>query len=469
MDILTKAYDPETFRRQGHALIDMLADYLADATRAEPARPVIPWRNPEEELRYWAAYPDNDNPLPFLQQVLDDSIHLHQPRYMGHQVAPPAPLAALAGLVSGLLNNGMAVYEMGAPATAIERLLLQKIAPVLGFDSQADGFLTSGGTLANLSALLAARSRYPGADVWQEGCREPLALMVSEEAHYCVDRAARIMGWGEQGIIKVPVDDQYRMRTELLPALYEQAAAKGITVIAVVGSACTTSTGSFDNLEAIGQFCRQHQCWFHVDGAHGAAMAFSRQHQHVLRGLELADSVTLDFHKMLMTPAITTALVFRQGHDSYHTFRQKAQYLFGEEEDWYNMAKRSFECTKLMMSIKAYILLHTYGTALFEQYIDRVVDNGQQLARLLRERSGWQLAVPPACNIVCFRYSPKGATEADTDALNQRIRKALTESGRFYIVQTSLRGRTWLRVTLTNPFTGIAELQELLDTLETLV
>ena len=468
MDLLKQAYDPESFRQQGHALIDMLADYLADAAREAPARPVIPWRSPEEQLHFWSEFPADDNPLPFLKQVLDDSIHLHQSRYMGHQVAPPAPLAALAGLMSGLLNNGMAVYEMGAPATAIERLLIRKIAPVLGFDEQADGFLTSGGTLANLTALLSARSRYPGADVWQDGYTGPLALMVSEEAHYCVDRAARIMGWGEQGIIKVPVDEQYRMRTELLAPLYEKARADGITVIAVVGSACTTSTGSFDDLEAIGQFCRQQQLWFHVDGAHGAAMAFSSRHRHVLRGLELADSVTLDFHKMLLTPSITTALVFRQGSDSYHTFRQKAQYLFGEEEDWHHMAKRSFECTKLMMSLKAYILLHTYGAALFEQYIDRVVDNGQQFAKLLGARPGWTLAVPPDCNIVCFRYSPKGATDTDADTCNQRIRRALTENGRFYIVQTSLRGRTWLRVTLTNPFTGMQELQELLDTLETL-
>ncbi len=473
MDLLRTAYDPENFRRQGHALIDQLADYLADATGGAPSLPVIPWRDPEEQYHFWKEdlhhsrnpEPETRNPeLSLFQKLLSESIHLHHPRFMGHQVCPPAPLSALAGLVAGLLNNGMAVYEMGGPATAIERLLIEETAKLFGFGPDASGFLTSGGTLANLTALLSARSRFAGGRIWQEGHSRPLALMVSEEAHYCVDRAARIMGWGEQGIIKVPVDGNYRMRTKLLEPLLLEAKAKGLEVIAVVGSACTTSTGSFDDLAAIGAFCRKHSLWFHVDGAHGAALAVSRLHRRVLKGIETADSVALDFHKMLMTPAITTALVFRQGADSYRTFSQQAEYLFGKAEpEWYNMAKRSFECTKLMMSAKVYVLLRTYGWELFEEYVDRVVANGQAFAGILKIRPFWQLAVPPQCNIVCFRYAPPGLDQAGTTTLNQHIRRAVLEDGRFYIVQTTLKGRHWLRTTLTNPFTMREDMAALLE------
>ncbi len=495
MDLLHAAYDPENFRRQGHALIDMLADYLGDALGHSPTLPVIPWREPDDQYRFWkedlhhsrntepgtrnhacvVASPkpgttpaswqarNPDPTLSLFEKLLTESIHLHHPRFMGHQVCPPAPLSALAGLLAGLLNNGMAVYEMGGPATAIERLLIEEVAQTLGFGAEASGFLTSGGTLANLTALLSARSRYAGCHIWKDGHTQPLALMVSDEAHYCVDRAARIMGWGEQGIIKVPVNDQFQMRTDLLEPLYLEAQAKGIQVIAVVGSACTTSTGSFDDLEAIGAFCRNHGLWFHIDGAHGAALAFSREHRHILAGIENADSVALDFHKMLMTPALTTALVFRQGSDSYQTFSQQAQYLFGEtEREWYNMAKRSFECTKLMMSAKAYVLLRTYGKELFETYVDRVVANGLAFAGIIHERPHWQLAATPQCNIVCFRYAPPGLSEAETDALNLRIRRTVLEDGRFYIVQTTLKGHPWLRVTLTNPFTSREDMTALL-------
>lgn len=468
MDMLKAAFDPEDFRREGHALIDVLADYLADAQSDAPSLPVIPWRSPEEQYLRWKTDQELAGDQPpvthYLKEILAESIHLHQPRYMGHQVCPPAPAAALAGLLAAFLNNGMAVYEMGGPATAIERLVIEEVARQFGFGPEAGGMLTSGGTLANLTALLAARSRFSGADVWREGHHKPLALMVSEEAHYCVDRAARIMGWGDAGIIKVPVNAKFKMRTRLLEPLYQEAKAKGLEVIAVVGSACTTSTGSFDDLAAISRFCQKHGLWFHVDGAHGAALAYSREHRHILHGIETADSVALDFHKMLMTPALTTALVFRQGGDSYRTFSQRAQYLFGEEEqEWYNMAKRNFECTKLMMSVKAYVLMRNYGPGLFEEYVDRVVANGQAFAEMVRARLQWELAVQPECNIVCFRWKPVGLKADDVDKLNLRIRRAVLEDGRFYIVQTNLRGRTWLRVTLTNPFTTEKEMQELLE------
>lgn len=468
MDSLQRAYDPEAFRQQGHQLVDMLADYLAQALSASPDLPVNCWQTPEQQYLQAAQKLSLPDTLSWMQSILHDSIHLHHPRFMGHQVCPPAPVTALASMMTALLNNGMAVYEMGAPSTALERLLVEQVAAQLGFDaSVASGFLTSGGTLANLTALLAARSYYAGADVWCEGHTQPLALMVSEQAHYCVDRAARIMGWGEQGIIKIPVNERFQLRAELLEPAYQAAQARGVQVIAVVGSACTTSTGSFDDLEAIGRFCRRHGLWFHVDGAHGAAVAFSNRHRHLVQGIEQADSVALDFHKMLMTPALVTALVFRQGERSYRTFSQQAEYLFGRTEpEWYHVGKRSLECTKLMMSVKAWALWQSLGAQVFEAYVDKVIANGAAFAEIIRQRPCWELAVEPQCNIVCFRYCPPCLSHAETDALNGRIRQRVLEDGRFYIVQTTLSHRTWLRVTLVNPFTQAEDMEALLTLCE---
>ena len=473
MERLKSAYDPEDFRRQGHALVNMLADYLADARSPNPVMPVLPWQEPQAQYDWWKnrlkshkGDPHEDG-LAFFRDILSRSIHLHQSRYMGHQVCPPPPTTALASLVAGLLNNGMAVYEMGASTTVLERICVETVAEVLGMDSGASGFLTSGGTLANLTALLAARSSYRKDNVWQDGQGRPLALMVSEQAHYCVDRAVRIMGWGSRGIIKVPVDDNYKMRTDLLENLLQESREEGIEVIAVVGSACTTSTGSFDDLEHIAGFCERYGLWFHVDGAHGAALAFSAQHRGVLKGIERADSVALDFHKMLMSPGLTTALVFRRGEDSYRTFAQQADYLFGEaEQEWFQMAKRSFECTKLMMSIKPMVLMHSYGLEVFEEYINQVMENGQLLANILESRPHWALAIRPQCNIVCFRLVPDGFDGDALNALNSRIRKTIVEEGQFYIVKTMLGSNVWLRVTLTNPFTSRTELEVLLDCAE---
>jgi L-2,4-diaminobutyrate decarboxylase len=462
---LHTAFDAENFRRLGHQLIDKLADHLRTSALGEKDK-VLDWLPPEAQLAYWEQdwreAPRGD-PIAFFDEVLSRSTLVHHPRYLGHQISPSAPLAALAGLLSDLLNNGMGVYEMGSASTAIERVVARATAKALGFGAEADGVLTSGGTLANVTALLAARAART--DVWRKGHVRPLALMVSAEAHYCVDRAARIMGWGDQGIIKIPVDDQFRMRVDLLEPYWRHAQDQGIEVLAAVGSACTTSAGAFDDLEAIAAFCRRRDLWFHVDGAHGAPLALSPRYRHLVKGIEQADSLSMDFHKMLLTPAITTALIFRDGRRSFGTFAQEAQYLFagGADPEWYNLARRTFECTKLMMSLKVYSLLRTYGWALFTQYVERVVELARVFANRVAAREHFELAVPPSCNILCFRYVPPGLSAAEVDRLNESVRQSLLEHGRFYLVQTRIRDRLYLRCTLANPFTEERHLDELLD------
>lgn len=468
--VLETAFDPAAFRVSGHHLVDLLADYLERIGKDDT--PVIDWRPPAQAFERWQAafQPGAGQGAigPLLETVLAESIHLHHPRYMGHQVSPAAPVATLASLLCDWLNNGMGVYEMGIVGTTMERVLIKSVAGVMGFGDTADGFFTSGGTLANLTALLAARSSKAPGKIWEEGVKGPLALMVSEEAHYCVDRAARIMGWGSAGVIKIPVNDQFQMRTELLSDYLEEARANGITVVAVVGSACSTSTGAFDDLEAIGAFCAANNLWFHVDGAHGAALAFSKKYKDLVQGMTLADSVAMDFHKMLHVPAVTTALIFKEGKEAYHTFNQRAQYLWAEAEaeEWHNLAKRTFECTKLMMGLKVFTLLQTYGYAFFDETVTRVCDLGLAMGELIEAHPHFELACPPQCNIVCFRYCREGLSLADRDLLNQKIRQALLEEGSFYIVQTQLRGATWLRTTFTNPFTTPDDLKALLHKLE---
>jgi L-2,4-diaminobutyrate decarboxylase len=466
-DILQSAFDPEAFRRQGHALVDQLADHLARVQSGEGER-VIAYRDPNEQLAYWQAdfeKPPAEDPLPLLEDVLQGSIHLHHPRYMGHQVAPPLPLAALTALFTGLLNNGMALYEMGQVSTAMERVVTDWLARKIGFTAEASGFLTSGGTLATLTVLLAARAAKAPGDVWGHGTSGRLAVLVSEQAHYCVDRAVRVMGLGEEGLIKIPVDDRFGMRTDLLAGAYEQARAKGIVPFAVVGSACSTATGSYDDLEAVGAFCAEHGLWFHVDGAHGGAVVVSEKYKGLVRGIERADSVVVDFHKMLLTPALATAVVFRRGDDGFSTFQQKAHYLWKDQQshEWFNLGKRTFECTKVMMSVKVYVTLRTYGERAFAANVDHLYDLGRRLGEMIGERPELELAAAPQANIVCFRYAGRDGNVERENELNGRIRRELLREGRFYLVQTSLRGKLYLRVSLMNPFTTEAHLAEMLE------
>ncbi len=465
--MLETAYSPNHFRQQAHQLVDTIADYL-ESVENQSLTTVIPYQTPDEALAYWQSdFEQGQGDVgAFFKDVIARSTHLHHPRYMGHQVPPPAPLAALAGLLTGMLNNGMAVYEMGMVANPLERIVTEWVAKRCGFDEKSGGLLTSGGTLANLTALLAARAY--ATDVWEHGTTQRLAVMVSDEAHYCIDRSARIMGLGTEGVIKIPTDVHFRMKTELLEAAYAKAKADGLTVIAVVGSAGSTSTGAYEDLEAIADFCEKHKIWFHVDGAHGGAVIFSEKYKPLVKGLERADSMILDFHKMLLTPALATALIFKRGDDAFKTFQQKAQYLWENQntQDWFNSGKRTFECTKTMICVKIYALLKAYGEPIFAEYVDKLYDLAKKMADMVTARPQFQLGVAPESNIVCFRYVETGKTEEELNDLNNAKRLAILRGGNFYIVQTTLREKVFLRVSLMNPLTQESDLEALLDAVE---
>jgi L-2,4-diaminobutyrate decarboxylase len=403
----------------------------------------------------------------FLAEFAGRSIKLHHPHYLGHQVCAPVPAAALAGLVAELLNNGMAIYEMGPAATALERWIVRRTCHVLGFP-QGDGFLTSGGTLATLTALLAARAGQLGEDTFVSGTEPKWAVMASEEAHYCVARAVQVIGWGSDGLVTVPTDERFKMRVDLYDTRYEESCARGRRPIALVASACSTSTGSYDDLHAAADFCRRREMWLHVDGAHGAAVAFCPELRGKLAGLERADSAILDFHKLLLTPALATAVLFRESSASWAAFHQQARYLFAEDEAdaWRDSGRRAYECTKLSMSVKIAAIWRAHGEELFAEHLRTVHRLAGDFATRLRERPPFEVAVEPESNIVCFRLNPPGRDHAAVDAMNARARRAIIEEGRFYIVQTTLRGRVWLRTTLMNSFTTMAHLDAMLDAVE---
>ncbi len=278
------------------------------------------------------------------------------------------------------------------------------------------------------------------------------------------------MGWGDAGLIKIPTDDRFRMRVELLSDAILQATRDGIQPIAVVGSACSTSTGAYDDLAAIAKICREHDLWFHVDGAHGAAAAFSPRYRTLLDGVQDADSVVIDFHKMLLAPALATALIYRRAPDGYAAFSHQADYLWSSrhDQDWFNLSKRTFECTKSMMALKAYCVLALHGQELIDESVTTLFNLAAKFADVIRQRLGWRLAVAPQANIVCFQYASNLTDDNAISRLNSELRRRVVQAGRFYLVQTTLNGATWLRTTISNPLTSLDDLVALLDEIENL-
>lgn len=472
-EAIAAAYDAERFRADGHRLIDRMADRLAASTARDEA-PVLPWQEPAAALAAWPPeFPDEpaDDLVDLLDRTMAGSIRLHHPRYLGHQVPPPVPGAALADAVAAYCNNGMAVHEMGGASSPQEFAVTGWMARVLGLPASAGGLLTSGGSLGNLTALLAARQARAGRDVWTEGAHggPPLAVLVAGTAHYSIDRAVRALGWGAGGSVAVATDDAHRLRPDDLPRALAEAEAAGRHVIAVVASAGSTATGAYDPLDAIADFCAAHGLWLHVDGAHGAAAALSPRHAALVRGIERADSVVWDAHKLLAMPALCTAVLYRDAEHAYGAFAQDASYLFARERQWWNLGLRTLECTKRMMSTLLYASLRAYGVGFFRAYVERVFALGAALADRITAAPDFELATPPAANIVCFRHRPvSGPTDpAALDALQTTARTRCRDAGRYYFLDTQLAGRRWLRTALMNPLTTPADLDGMLDAIRT--
>lgn len=470
---LHAAFDPTAFRNLGTQVLEVLTEHLQIVQRREG--PVLPWREPSDQLARWPAdFPagGGQDPVALLRRLLADSNHLQHPRYVGHQVTSPLPLMALMELVGALINNASAIYEMGPASTAMEQALVCWMSGMVGFDpAKADGVLTHGGSAGNLTALLAARQASAPHDIWEEGIRpdHKMVLVAGDQAHYSARRSAQIMGLGGQAVRLVACDDRFRMRPDDLDRVLDAAQAEGATVMAVVASAGSTATGAIDPLEAIAERCEARGLWFHVDGAHGGGLAVSSRLRPRLAGIARADSTIVDAHKMLLVPALSTFVLFRDGNRSFETFSQQASYLFGAadpRDTWFDLAQRTLECTKRMLSWPLYSALKVMGTDAFAQYVEGRVDLAACFAEAIRTRPHWELAVEPEMNIVCFRYLKPGVI--DLDAFQERARATLVQEGSFHLVKTRLRGATWLRTTLINPLTTESDLEALLARVEAL-
>ena len=241
-----------------------------------------------------------------IRTALTRGLNLHHPHYVGHQVPASVPLAALFDTVGSITNQVMAIYEMGPWATAVEHTVLERVGEQLGFRRGVfGGAITSGASLANLTALLTARNLVVQHG-WTQGLshQQTPVLVTHAEAHYSITRAAGILGLGTEHVIPVALNRRRAMDAQHLNETLLTLRKKGTPVIAVSAAACATPIGTFDPLHEIADVCARHEVWLHVDAAHGGAACMSRRYRHLAAGLERADSVVCDAHKMFLMPAL---------------------------------------------------------------------------------------------------------------------------------------------------------------------
>ncbi|MVP01932.1 aspartate aminotransferase family protein [Paenibacillus sp. N10] len=343
--------------------------------------------------------------------------------------------------------------------------------------AKPDGVFTSGGTQSNYMGLLLARDRFCMSR-WHWNVRElglhPAAsrmrVLCSEAAHFTVKQSAAQLGLGEQAVVSIPVDSQHRMRPDLLEQQLTQLRDDGLLPFALVATAGTTDFGSIDPLPELAAIARRHDLWLHTDAAYGGALLLSDKHAGLLAGLDLADSIAVDFHKMFYQPISCGAFLLRDRHD-FRFMRQLADYLNpaeDEEDGVPNLVTKSVQTTRRFDALKLYISLQHIGRLAFGEMIDYTLELAGGTAALIRQEPAFELMNEPVMNAIVFRYVPAScpvgrSPEEWSDELNVRIRSTLLSEGTAVLARTKANGRLWLKFTLLNPRTELKHTKQILQ------
>ncbi|MBD8214556.1 pyridoxal phosphate-dependent decarboxylase family protein [Erwinia persicina] len=409
---------------------------------------------------------------------LKDSLSVHHPQCVAHLHCPSLVVSQAAEVLINATNQSMDSWDQSPSATIIEVKLIEWLRAQVGYQPGDAGVFTSGGTQSNLMGLMLARDAFfarLGHSVQQDGLPGDLSkikVLCSENAHFSVQKNMALMGLGYRSVTLVKTDRFARMDVNDLAEKIAQAQANGEQILAIVATAGTTDAGAIDPLPAIASLAAEHQIWVHVDAAWGGALLLSEKYRDYLDGIELVDSVTLDFHKQFFQTISCGAFLLKEARH-YELMRYQAAYLnseFDEAQGVPNLVSKSLQTTRRFDALKLWMGLEALGQQQYAEIIDHGVTLAQQVAQYVTEQPSLELVMQPQLASVLFRYRPASLANADDAAialLNQKIGDALLDSGRANVGVTESDGVTCLKMTLLNPTVTLQDIQVLLALVET--
>jgi glutamate/tyrosine decarboxylase-like PLP-dependent enzyme len=463
----------EAFRSAGHALVDGVADYLAEL----PSQPV--WQPLPEDLReklLELPLPDEGAPLDqigetALRDVLPYPMGNGHPAFFGWVNPPPAPAGIAASLAAAAMNPS--VVSGDHADIHLERAVVRWLAELVGYPhTPGAGLLTSGASAATIVCLAGARGRAlanVGYDLRREGLAGAPRLIayVPSEAHSCVPRALQLLGLGTEAIREVQLE-QGRLDVAALRASIADDRASGAVPALLVGSAGTVNTGAIDPLEALADVAAEEGLWFHVDGAYGAFGVLDPVIAARFVGMERADSLVLDPHKWLGVPVDCGCALVRRPDGLRDVFSLIPPYLRqGADDEVGTFAEYGLEQTRPFRALKAWATITARGRAGIVAQVARANDLARELGALVESEPELELAAIPETSIVAFRARPEGCPPERLDALNHALPEAVQAGGRAFVTGTIYEGRETLRACILHPQTGSEHLALLVDEVRT--
>jgi aromatic-L-amino-acid decarboxylase len=462
--------------RLGLAVVKIISDYA----RELDSLPVISDATPADLEKIF------DEPLPvtgasadeifarFEQDAMPHAMQIPSPRYYGLFNPTPLPIAVWADALASAINQNGAAWRNSPSASVIEARVLRWLCQLVGYDSNGFGTLTSGGSEANLIGLKCARDK-AHKDVRDRGVRASggeLIVYASEQCHYSLIKSVDILGLGRENLRKIETDDYFHIRTDLLREAIEDDRRAGHIPCCIAGAAGATSTGVVDPLAELADIAREFDCWFHVDAAYGGALAFSEKHKALLRGIERADSITIDPHKWMFVPFACGAVLVRGGgrvlRDAFDITPEYLSEERGGADVEYDFFRYGQLGTRRFNALKIWMALKFMGTRGYAQIIEQQIDLTNYLAARLDELEGFERTGRVETAVCCFRFLPDKVRTQDgaaQDSLQRKLQQRVEQSREAWLSTTVLKNRRAIRVNVNSFLTERRHIDDLVELL----
>ena len=440
---------------------------LLDLFRTIGSRRVFPGRKPAEIQRLLSEpLPVKPQaPLKILREVeekiIPNSTLVGSPRYFGFVMGSGTTMSVFGDAIAAAINQNPGVWKAGPAATELERVVIRWFAEMVGYDRNAAGVLTSGGTMANVAAIATALHDKAGYDIADEGLQSEkrkgrfVLYMSDHEGHSSVVKAAQLLGLGKSSVRRVKSNDDFTMDVGSLEGAIERDANEGNAPFCVVAQVGSINVGIVDPLREIARVCTRHDLWFHADGACGAFGRIVPHKASLFDGLELADSVTLDPHKWLFISYECGCLLVGDSAKLRNTFTQHAAYLKGilpTEYTGLDYHEYNPQMSRGFMALKVWMSLKQIGVERYTKLLEKDIALVEYLDGLVRKSDEFEALCKPVLQMYCFRFVPKSKklNEAELNSLNQRIVDEAQLTGKVFLMTTAIRGKTALRLSVTN-------------------
>jgi len=458
----------EDMKQYGYQVIDAIVDHF-DTERSK--KPVAFASRKEMDSLFNMEVPEEASSyqkvLDFVvKEVLPNSNIVSHPKAYSFVPGPSNYVSVMADTLATGFNIFSGGWAASPAAAELEIVTMNWLLRLFKFPTtKGGGIFTSGGSMANLTALVTARRQCCGDDF------SKAIIYMSDQAHSSNVKAIRVLGFKKEQVRIIPTDMEYKMAINKLKNAIARDRLEGLKPFCIIASAGTTNTGSVDPLNEIAKICKTEKLWFHIDGAYGGAAILSKKGSALLKGIEKADSLTIDPHKWLFQPYEMGCLLVRNHKWLSQTFSEKPEYLRDIEGNTseINFYDHGIQLTRRFRALKFYMSMKTFGLNAFKQAVSYAIDLTEDVESYLRKSPDWEVISPATLAVINFRYNPIGKSFSDKklDSYNQRISEKIVDSREALLVTTVLQNQVVLRMCLINPRTTFQDVKETLKTCET--